>query len=104
MEAVYLTSLDHGSLLPVFLCKSFPNLINKIIRKYMYSNQMFHKAFTMYVYLVENVYLNTDHGMIGSFRAREGSRGAVSLLPLLHSQSVDSCSVLSLEGTPLFHC
>lgn len=45
---------------------------------------MLHKAFTVYVYLVENVYLYTDYGMVGSFRAREGSRGGVSLLPLLH--------------------
>lgn len=39
---------------------------------------MLHQAFTVYLYFVENVYLYRNYGMVGSFRAGEGSRGDVS--------------------------
>lgn len=74
---------------PVFLCK--------ILRKYRFSKQMFHKALTLCVYLVENVYLCMNYGIVRSFRYREG-RCCQHPAPTLR---ICRRSVLSPEGTPL---
>lgn len=86
-----------------FLCKSFPNSINKIIRKYMYSNQMLHKPFIPYVYLVENVSIYISwYGREPQSQGGDQRRSQPPSAPTL-SVCVDTCSVLSPEGTLLFH-
>lgn len=44
---------------------------------------MLHRAFTVYMYIVENVYLYTDYRRVGSFRVRRKYRD-INLLLLLY--------------------
>lgn len=46
---------------------------------------MLHKAFAVYVELVENVYLYTDYRVVGSLRARTGVEMSTSFCPYIES-------------------